>query len=146
MSQSFSARFDCLDRTYHYYFPRGKLNLDQMRTASQLLIGDHDFRNFCKMDVGNGVVKFQRKILSVKIEDIDQNADAYSMHRLTLVGQAFLWHQVRCILAVLFLIGEGKEQPSVISELFDVIQNPRQVTIEITQRTCIYNSSVYISV
>ena len=98
------------------------------------------------MDVGNGVVKFQRKILSVKIEDIDQNADAYSMHRLTLVGQAFLWHQVRCILAVLFLIGEGKEQPSVISELFDVIQNPRQVTIEITQRTCIYNSSVYISV
>lgn len=47
------------------------------------------------------------------------------MYQLTLKGQAFLWHQVRCIVAVLLLIGENKESPEVIKELLDVEKNPR---------------------
>ena len=38
------------------------------------------------------------------------------MCELTVVGQAFLWHQIRCIVAVLFLIGQRKEQPQVSSD------------------------------
>lgn len=37
----------------------------------------------------------------------------YDMCELTVVGNAFLWHQIRCIVAVLLLIGEGKESPEV---------------------------------
>ena len=48
----FSARFDCTSRMYKYYFPRGDLNLMRMNTAGAKLIGEHDYRNFCKMDVG----------------------------------------------------------------------------------------------
>ncbi len=63
-----------------------------MKLASQSLIGEHDFRNFCKMDVGNGVVEFKRRIMDVQIEIIgDGEADGYSMCRLKLIGQAFLW-------------------------------------------------------
>ena len=45
---------------------------------------------------------------------------------LTVVGQAFLWHQIRCIVAVLFLIAQGKESVEVIDELLDVEKNPRK--------------------
>lgn len=35
-------------------------------------------------------------------------------------------HQVRCMVAVLFLIGEGKEQPSVVNQLLDVTNHPNR--------------------
>nr|SVE85564.1 EOG090X083V [Daphnia pulicaria] len=127
INQSLSARFDCRQRTYHYYFPKANLNIERMRVASQSLIGEHDFRNLCKMDVGNGVIKFDRRIMDIQIEAIDDDkTNSYSMIRLKLIGQAFLWHQVRCIVAILFLIGQGKEETTIIQELLDVERNPRK--------------------
>jgi hypothetical protein len=41
-----------------------------------------------------------------------------------IVGQAFLWHQIRCIVAVLFMVGEELESPRVISDLLDINKNP----------------------
>jgi Pseudouridylate synthase len=41
-----------------------------MISAAQDLVGIHDFRNFCKMDVGNGVVNYDREIKSVSIKII----------------------------------------------------------------------------
>lgn len=32
---------------------------------------------------------------------------------MTVKGSAFLWHQVRCMVAVLFMIGEGLESAEV---------------------------------
>jgi tRNA pseudouridine38/39 synthase len=32
---------------------------------------------------------------------------------MIIKGSAFLWHQVRCMVSVLFLIGQGLESPSV---------------------------------
>lgn len=52
---TFSARFDCIQRAYKYFFPRGELNIEKMTSACKYLVGSHDFRNLCKMDVGNGV-------------------------------------------------------------------------------------------
>jgi len=80
------------------------------------------------MDVGNGVIQFNRNIQSVEIKSLDEgkeNENGYSMYCLRLTGRAFLWHQIRCIVAVLFLVGNGKEEPSIIQELFDVEKNPR---------------------
>lgn len=47
------------------------------------------------------------------------------MYVLTIKGKAFLWHQIRCIMAILFLIGQNKEEPVVINELLDISENPR---------------------
>lgn len=38
-----------------------------MQTAAKFLVGTHDYRNFCKMDVANGVVEFVRKINNIEI-------------------------------------------------------------------------------
>lgn len=38
-----------------------------MEEGAKYLVGTHDFRNLCKMDVCNGVVEFQRTINIVEI-------------------------------------------------------------------------------
>ncbi|KAJ8922599.1 hypothetical protein NQ315_007630 [Exocentrus adspersus] len=128
VDQCFSARFDCKARMYKYFFPKGNLNIEKMALASNKLLGTHDFRNLCKMDVGNGVVEFVRNVSYVDIRPVNatDTIDGYSMYVISIRGKAFLWHQVRCILGILFLIGQDKEQPSVIDELFDVETNPRK--------------------
>ena len=37
----------------------------------------------------------------------------YQVYELTVVGLAFLWHQIRCMVTILFLIGNGLEKPEV---------------------------------
>jgi len=125
VDESFSARFSCTSRTYKYFFPRGQLHIDQMRDAASQLIGEHDFRNLCKMDVGNGVLNYRRCITSAEIECVADDA-GYDMCHVTIVGQAFLWHQIRCIVSVLFLVGQQMEQPNVVSDLLDIDKNPRK--------------------
>lgn len=122
----FSARFDCKKRTYKYFFPKGNLNIQMMQEAVDKLIGEHDYRNFCKMDVGNGVVNYTRKIVSAEISAVDEGEEGYQLCELTIVGLAFLWHQIRCIVALLFMIGQGKERPEIIDDLLDVEKNPRK--------------------
>lgn len=39
-------------------------------------------------------------------------------------GTAFLWHQIRCMVAILFLIGQGLEKPSLVKELLDIQRTP----------------------
>ena len=34
-------------------------------------------------------------------------------------GSAFLYHQVRCMISVLFMVAKGLETPSLVSELLD---------------------------
>ncbi|KAK7079647.1 tRNA pseudouridine synthase 3 [Halocaridina rubra] len=54
------------------------------------------------------------------------NENSYDMCVATIEGQAFLWHQVRAIMAILFLIGDGKENPSIVRELLNVEKHPRK--------------------
>lgn len=123
----FSARFDCVSRTYRYFFPRGKLDIGAMRRGAENLLGVHDFRNLCKMDVGNGVVTFIRSIDTVQIVDrAEETPSGSDLLFLEIRGKAFLWHQIRCIMSILLLIGEGLEKPEVVLELLDVEKNPRK--------------------
>ena len=39
--------------------------------------------------------------------------DEYEMCVVTVKGMAFLWHQIRCMVAILFLIGQNLEEPEV---------------------------------
>ncbi|XP_014674735.1 PREDICTED: tRNA pseudouridine(38/39) synthase-like [Priapulus caudatus] len=140
VEQGFSARFDCDERVYRYYFPAGDLDIAAMRAAAARLIGEHDFRNLCKMDVSNGVVNYRRNISRASLSPVSGVADddddddlspvaaddGYGMWRLTIAGRAFLWHQVRCVVAVLLLVGERQEAPAVVSRLLDVSRCPRK--------------------
>lgn len=62
----------------------------------------------------------------VKESRKDEEESAYDMLYFELRAKAFLWHQVRCIMAILILVGEGREQPVVVKELLEVDKNPRK--------------------
>jgi tRNA pseudouridine38/39 synthase len=52
------------------------------------------------------------------------------MYAFTLHGSAFLWHQVRSIVAILFLIGQRLESPSLVPHLLDISSNPTRPKYE----------------
>ena len=145
VGDGFDARFSCIQRTYRYFMHLGGLDLKRMEEALSYLVGSHDFRNFCKMDVVN-VGSFVREIASAKIvplctvkfhrEDESSHvgtsgggggAEADSdvpIGYLEIVGNAFLYHQIRCTVCILVLIGKGLEEPSLVKHLLDVEKYP----------------------
>ncbi|DBA04027.1 TPA: hypothetical protein N0F65_009374 [Lagenidium giganteum] len=124
---TFDARFDCRGRVYRYFFVRKNLDIERMRTAAKSLVGLHDYRNFCRIDTN--CQTFNRRIKEFNIVKCDSNVATSSedqVYRFEIHGMAFLWHQVRCMVSVLFMIGEGREEPSVIERLLDIEANPRK--------------------
>eukprot|EP00118_Oscarella_pearsei_P015453 m.139773 g.139773 ORF g.139773 m.139773 type:complete len:55 (+) comp38280_c2_seq28:693-857(+) len=47
-----------------------------MNSTAQKFVGEHDFRNFCKMDIGGGVTNFVRKILYVEVQCVGEPRSA----------------------------------------------------------------------
>ena len=144
VTDEFSARFSTKSRTYRYFFVRRHLDLDAMAKGMQYMVGKHDFRNLCKMNCEE-VDNFMRivnygKIVKAKplcestgvqYEDhvvtgaAEDSADFYrQICYFEIQGQAFLWHQIRCIASLLFMIGKKVEKAEVVNELFDIESNP----------------------
>ena len=57
-------------------------------------------------------------------DSIKPQASTPTIYAFTLHGSAFLWHQVRHMVAILFLVGQGLEMPSLVDELLNVDNNP----------------------
>ena len=124
----------------------GWLDIEKMREACKLLEGLHDFRNFCKIDASKQLSNFTRRIFHASIEPVSplstpsfishpalQNSSTQAqptMYAFVLHGSAFLWHQVRSIVAILFLIGQRLESPSLVTELMDISKNPTRPKYE----------------
>ncbi|AAS54487.2 AGL003Wp [Eremothecium gossypii ATCC 10895] len=119
--KGFDARFSCKYRHYKYLFNKSGLDLSKMEEAARLYEGEHDFRNFCKLDGSKQITNFKRTILSAKILHVDGD-----MYCFDLLGSAFLWHQVRCMMANLFIVGQGLEPLTLINNLLDVEKNPQK--------------------
>ena len=122
----FDARFKCQSRTYKYFFPAADLDIHKMQIAAQKLVGTKDFRNFCKVDVGNNINHFIRRVISFQVNRVIDGEQPTDMCEMTITGLAFLWHQVRCMAAILILVGLGLESPEVIDFLLDVEQCPKR--------------------
>lgn len=147
----FSARFNCVYRHYKYFFTlgapqtltwqpeglsqfSGRLDVDRMRDAASRLVGEHDFRNLCKVDASKQITNFVRRIDGATIDRVSTGWHAHvgaeaatndtdePMYVLNLRGSAFLYHQVRNIMAILFMVGAGLEKPDVVDELVNVQQ------------------------
>ncbi|KAJ8690559.1 pseudouridine synthase deg1 [Pleurotus ostreatus] len=115
VQDDFSARFNCRYRHYKYFFSPTGLDLSLMREGASRLVGEHDFRNLCKLDPAKQITSFKRRIIRADISPVCDG-----MYVFDLVGTAFLYHQVRHIMAILFLVGTGIERPSVVTALLNV--------------------------
>ncbi|KEP46904.1 tRNA pseudouridine synthase [Rhizoctonia solani 123E] len=117
VADEFDARFSCQWRHYKYFFSRPGLDITAMRDAAARLIGEHDFRNFCKLDPSKQIENFNRRVLGAWIERVGDDHGEEELYVFNLKGTAFLWHQVRCIMAILFLVGQRLEHPSIVDHL-----------------------------
>ncbi|KIN96635.1 hypothetical protein M404DRAFT_1006657 [Pisolithus tinctorius Marx 270] len=130
VSPSFSARFNCKYRHYKYFFTAHGLDIPLMQRAADYFVGEHDFRNLSKLDPAKQITDFRRRILSARINAVEPSPDLCGVAKqsgrddqlyvLDLVGNAFLYHQVRHIMAILFLVGTGLEPPSIIPTLMNI--------------------------
>jgi tRNA pseudouridine38/39 synthase len=141
-------------------YREGWLDIDAMREAAKHFEGVHDFRNFCKVDTSKQIENFKRIIYRSDIELLDPEstlgyvsapdfraseqpaADSAveksqssspagsQVYVFDLQGSAFLWHQVRHMVGILFLVGQGLESPSIVPELLDISKNPRKPIYE----------------
>ncbi|KAI6013075.1 pseudouridine synthase [Pisolithus microcarpus] len=129
VSPSFSARFNCKYRHYKYFFTAHGLDVSLMQRAADYLVGEHDFRNLSKLDPAKQITDFCRRIVSAQVNPVEPSPDSCGVTKqaghddqfyvLDLVGNAFLYHQVRHIMAILFLVGTGLEPPSIIPTLMN---------------------------
>ena len=115
------------------------------------MMGRHDFRNLCKMNceqvynfervLMKGKVVSPQKIYSVSMDDESSvstdnisstqlPSSPHDMCYIEIVGQAFLWHQIRCIMSILFYIGRKLESPTLVQQLFDIQTNPAKPSYE----------------
>lgn len=127
VSKDFSSRFSCTSRSYSYIFPAGDLCIQSMREGLAYIVGKHDFRNLCSFDLKHGVINHKRTILSSSIEclyDYEEGRQDYRFYEAIITGEAFLYHQIRCIMTVLFLVGTRKEKPEVFRDLLDINKCP----------------------
>ncbi|CDR36668.1 CYFA0S01e03422g1_1 [Cyberlindnera fabianii] len=121
----FDARFSCVSRHYKYLFHRGDLDIEAMQTAAGYYLGEHDFRNFCKLDGSKQITNFKRSMLVSQILELNDGLCCFDLE-----GSAFLWHQVRNMVAVLFLVGQRLEKPEIVKELVDVDNYPTKPLFE----------------
>jgi len=119
---TFSSRFACRYRHYKYFFHSRNLDISRMQDAASRLLGEHDFRNLCKLDPSKQITSFRRTILEASISParLEGKAGLDGVWVFDLKGTAFLYNQVRHIVAVLFLIGAGLEDPSLMTALVNV--------------------------
>jgi tRNA pseudouridine38/39 synthase len=108
-----------------------------MRKAASYFVGCHDFRNYCKFDASKNIENYERTMLHAEIrEELNATVDTtiggihspfrngVQMMAFDVKGTAFLWHQVRCMMSILFMVGQGKEQPEIVLDLFDIKRFP----------------------
>jgi tRNA pseudouridine38/39 synthase len=139
----------------------GWLDIQRMQDAAKRFEGLHDFRNFCKVDGSKQISDYRRRIFRSEIRALtsEEMPAAYvsgSLFRETngasessthlaslqpdiyifdLQGSAFLWHQVRHMVAVLFLVGQGLEAPAIVDDLLNVADCAEKPHYEMADET-----------
>lgn len=108
------ARFDAIERTYHYFVQIGKnpfnfdtawqirtdLNIELMNQAAQALIGTQDFSSFAKLHTD-----VKTHICTVKFATWQKNDDKL---QFTITADRFLRNMVRAIVGTLVDVGLEK--------------------------------------
>ena len=113
----FHARFSAIGKRYVYQILNRRLpsallrnrvwhvpitlDIEAMRSASAILVGEHDFRAF--MAAGSPVKSTVRTIHSLDINISDEH-----MLSLRVCGNGFLYNMVRIIAGTLVYVGQGK--------------------------------------
>jgi len=119
------ARFDATARAYHYYLHfhknpfkinrswlyKGKLNVEQMNNAAELLLGQKDFSCFSKSNTQT----FTNNC-NISYAKFEQQADGLVF---TIKADRFLRNMVRAIMGTLVMVGEGVIEAQQLNKIIE---------------------------
>ncbi len=126
VSERFHARLNAKTKTYCYRLwnsespcvferrfvfvdPR-PVDLEKMREAARLFLGEHDFSAFCaNQNMKKSTVRY---LQSFEIQRVGQEL------RFTVTGNGFLHHMVRILVGTLLEVGRGERAVDSIPGLF----------------------------
>ena len=124
----FSARFDAVSRTYRYricdgpvrpvmawdhaWWERAPLDAATMDAAAQALVGEHDFKSFCKAVSAEGKPTC-RRVDEISVRRIEEAGE--SLVVVDITANAFLHSMVRAIVGSLVEVGRGHRDPAWIA-------------------------------
>lgn len=107
----------CFDQKFIVNHPY-QLDLEVMKKCAQMIVGRHDFQNFCS--AGSNVKTTVREILLCEISEINPRSvlpqsglfqlpsDLNHCYQLRIEGKGFLKQMVRHLMRALWLVGAGK--------------------------------------
>jgi len=127
VADRFHARYNVKSKTYVYkintnkfrnvfnrkycYHLSEKLNIAEMRKASEVLVGSHDFQSF--VNSRNSDKSTERTINYLNIIEKDGHLE------IEVNGSGFLWNMVRVIVGTLLEVGKGKLKPMDIEKILN---------------------------
>lgn len=125
----FSARFDARARTYTYrivsgerrplltraytWWNRAPLDVEAMESAAQCLLGEHDFKSFCKAAsaVDKPTHRCVQSVGFARERNLGEECLAF-----TITGNAFLHSMVRTIMGSLVEVGAGHRDQAWLAD------------------------------
>lgn len=126
----FSTRFDAQSRSYRYrivagparpvlawdhaWWLRGDLDVSAMQKAAQHLVGEHDFKSFCK------AISAEGKPTTRCVYSLDVHTELECSEQIICIdirGNAFLHSMVRTIAGTLVEVGRGHKDAAWVSQV-----------------------------
>ncbi len=98
-------------RRLYSFFTYSKLDVDKMKEAAKYLVGEHDFACFCSSGA-----QVESTIRTIDSLEVTQNGDEIA---IIVKGNGFLYNMVRIIAGTLLEVGEGKIEPSKMTEILE---------------------------
>lgn len=131
LDPDFSARFSTEWREYRYrivvgmpplflhdfaWWHKTPLDFEAMSSAARYLLGEHDFKSFCKAQsaIDKNTVREIKEI-----EFFAENQLGEDCLTLRVVGNAFLHSMIRTIVGTLVEVGEGRHDPAWVKEVLE---------------------------
>lgn len=109
------GEFDPLKRNYRYYFPYKKIDRNLLYQASQIFVGEHDFKSFTK---NKDLTDTTRIIYS--IDFVWEN----DLLCIKIVGNGFMHNMVRILVAMWLECARGKYS---LSDLKTILEEKNRV-------------------
>lgn len=136
LSKKLDPRRDAIARTYEYWLYEGnrsvfldkfmlnvkKVNQASIQSCLDMLMGDHDFKSFCKGH--EEYFTTYRCIMRADILPNSQNFLGFTTQAwvITLVGDSFLRHMVRKIVGLILEVNQNIITPSDFKNIFENIE------------------------
>ena len=106
----FNPRRNAVSRSYRYIMSGEQYDISKIRSSSKLLIGTHDFANFCTNDDDKSTVR--------TVERIDVRVSG-QLTKLDIKANSFLWNMVRKIVTALMMVGSDVRDIEWLEQMMD---------------------------